>query len=182
MGSSGPPILVVMGVSGCGKSTIAALLAAELGWDVAEGDDLHPAANVAKMAAGHPLDDDDRRPWLEAVGRWIQQHVDTGRPGIITCSALKRAYRDQLRGPQVTFVYLHGTREQIASRLAHRRGHYMPATLLDSQFADLEPPGDDERALWVDTGPTPAAQVAQIVDALGRPGLTDGDSHSEAAG
>jgi carbohydrate kinase (thermoresistant glucokinase family) len=171
-----------MGVSGCGKSTVAALLAAELGWDVAEGDAMHPAANVAKMASGHPLDDEDRRPWLEQVAVWIQQHADARRPGIIACSALKRAYRDRLRRTQVIFVYLHGTREQIAARLTHRRGHYMPVTLLDSQFAALEPPGPDENALWVDITPTPAEQVAGILGALELTGLTGSDPRGEASG
>ena len=138
--TSPPPVLVLMGVSGCGKSTVAALLAGRLGWDFEEGDDLHPAANVAKMAAGHPLDDADRRPWLAAVAAWIRQHTDAGRPGIITCSALKKSYRDVLRGDRVMFVYLAGTREQIAARLAARHGHFMPPALLDSQFATLEPP------------------------------------------
>ena len=119
--------LVLMGVSGCGKSTVAGVLAGRLGWDFGEGDDLHPPENVAKMAAGHPLTDDDRWPWLERVAQWIREHTDAGRPGIITCSALKRSYRDILRGDHVVFVYLHGTREQIATRLAARHGHYMPA-------------------------------------------------------
>jgi carbohydrate kinase (thermoresistant glucokinase family) len=166
------PILVVMGVSGCGKSTIAALLAAELGWDFEECDDLHPAANIAKMAAGHPLNDDDRQPWLNAVQGWIRQHVEQHRPGIITCSALKRTYRDRLRAPQVTFIYLHGTQSKITARLAKRRGHYMPPTLLDSQFADLEPPVDDENALWVDIEPPPGVQVSRILGALGRAGAS----------
>ena len=93
-----------MGVSGCGKSTVAGVLAGRLGWDLGEGDDLHPAANVAKMAAGHPLTDEDRKPWLELVASWIREHTDAGRPGIITCSALKRSYRDVLRGDDVVFV------------------------------------------------------------------------------
>ena len=96
-----PPVLVLMGVSGCGKSTVAALLAGRLGWDLAEGDDLHPAANVDKMAAGHALDDEDRWPWLAKVAEWIGEHTDAGRPGVITCSALKRSYRDVLRGEHV---------------------------------------------------------------------------------
>jgi carbohydrate kinase (thermoresistant glucokinase family) len=161
------PVLVVMGVSGCGKSTVAGLLAGRLGWDLGEGDDLHPAANVAKMASGHPLTDDDRWPWLDLVARWIREHTDAGRPGIITCSALRRSYRDVLRGDHVVFVYLHGTRDQIAARLALRHGHYMPTALLDSQFAALEPPGDDERVLRVDIGPAPDVQADEIVQRLG---------------
>ncbi len=159
-------VLVVMGVSGCGKSTVAGLLAAQLGWDLAEGDDLHPAANVAKMAAGHPLDDADRWPWLGAVAAWIRDHADSGRPAVITCSALKRSYRDLLRGDHVVFVYLAGRREEIARRLAARHGHYMPVALLDSQFDDLEPPAADERSIAVPIGPAADELVAQIVAQL----------------
>jgi gluconokinase/shikimate kinase len=142
------------------------VLAGRLGWDLAEGDDLHPAANIAKMAAGHPLDDADRGPWLERVAEWITAHTTARRPGIITCSALKHRYRDVLRGPDVVFVYLHGTREQIAERLAARHGHFMPSTLLDSQFADLEEPGPDENAIRVEIGGTPAQQAQRIVAEL----------------
>ena len=162
-----PPVLVLMGVTGSGKSTVGGALAARLGWDLGEGDDLHPAANVAKMAAGHPLTDDDRRPWLQRVRGWIDEHVAAGRPGVITCSALKRSYRDVLREPHVVFVHLHGTRDELAARLATRRGHFMPAALLDSQLADLEPPGDDEQALTIEIGPSPGGQAATILHALG---------------
>lgn len=161
------PVLVLMGVSGCGKSTVAAVLAGRLGWDFGEGDDLHPPANVAKMAAGHALTDNDRWPWLERVARWIRERTDAGRPGIITCSALKKAYRDVLRGEDVVFVFLDGTKEQIAERLATRHGHYMPATLLDSQFADLERPGPDEQALRIEIGPTAAVHADEIIAKLG---------------
>jgi gluconokinase len=156
-----------MGVSGCGKSTVAGVLAGRLGWDLGEGDDLHPKANVEKMASGHPLTDDDRWPWLEKVAEWIRERTAAGHPGIITCSALKRSYRDILRGEHVVFVYLHGSREQIATRLQARHGHYMPPALLDSQFADLEPPGADERAVRIDIGPAAAVQASEIVDRLG---------------
>jgi gluconokinase/shikimate kinase len=162
-----PPVLIMMGVSGSGKSTVAGVLAGHLGWDLGEGDDLHPAANVAKMAAGHALTDDDRWPWLALVRGWIDEHVAAGKPGIITCSALKRSYRDTLRDEHVVFVYLAGTREKIAERLAVRHGHFMPAALLDSQFADLEPPGEDECSLLVDLGPSADVQASQIVDRLG---------------
>jgi gluconokinase len=161
--ASGPPVLVLMGVSGCGKSTIGRLLAAQLGWDFAEGDDLHPAANVAAMAAGHPLTDADRAPWLRRVAAWIDAQRAQGRPGIITCSALKRRYRDELRGGAVTFVYLAGSPELIAGRLARRSGHFMPAALLASQFADLEPPGPDEAAVTIDVALPPDQQVDRIV-------------------
>jgi carbohydrate kinase (thermoresistant glucokinase family) len=159
-------VLVLMGVSGSGKSTVAGVLAGRLTWDLEEGDDLHPAANVAKMASGHPLTDDDRWPWLDRVAAWISSELEAGRNGIITCSALKRRYRDRLRGPGVTFVYLNGSRELIAQRLTRRQGHYMPPGLLDSQFADLEPPGADENALSIDIGPSAAEQAGRIIAAL----------------
>jgi carbohydrate kinase (thermoresistant glucokinase family) len=161
------PVLVLMGVSGCGKSTVAALIAGRLGWDLAEGDDMHPRANVEKMASGHPLEDSDRWPWLDRVTSWITEHTDAGEPGIVTCSALKRRYRDVLRGDRVVFVHLAGTREQIAERLTVRHGHFMPAGLLSSQFADLEPPGPDERALTVDIGAAPSGEAAEIMRWLG---------------
>ncbi len=164
-----PVVLVLMGVSGCGKSTVAGLLAGRLGWDLGEGDALHSPENVTTMAAGRALTDEDRGPWLERVAAWIGEHLAAGRPGIVTCSALKRRYRDLLRGEhaeQVVFVYLHGTREQIAARLALRHRHYMPAALLDSQFADLEPPGEDEHAIWIDIGPPPSVQADEIVQRL----------------
>lgn len=162
-------VAVLMGVSGCGKSTIAGVLAARTGWDLCEGDDLHPAENVTKMAAGRALTDADRWPWLRALAGWIRDHTEAGRPGIVTCSALKRSYRDVLRGPDVLFVYLHGTREQIAARLAARHGHYMPRSLLDSQFATLEPPDEAEHALWIDIGPPPGQQADEILRHLASP-------------
>jgi gluconokinase len=157
-----------MGVSGCGKSTIAQLLSERLGWPFEEGDSLHPAANVVKMAAGHPLTDADRWPWLEKVADWIEDELDAGRSGIITCSALKRSYRDILdrRGSGVEFVYLAGTHAEIAARLGHREGHFMPASLLDSQFATLEEPAPDEPAIRVDIEPGAAQVVANIITEL----------------
>ncbi len=148
-----PPVavIVVMGGSGAGKSTVARRVARRLGWDFEEGDALHPTANVAKMAAGVPLTDEDRRPWLEAVASWIDAELDAGRHGVITCSALKRAYRDQLRRPGVMFVYLDVPRAELQRRLARRRGHFMPASLLDSQLATLEPPTVDEDAVTIGT-------------------------------
>jgi gluconokinase/shikimate kinase len=160
------PVLVIMGVSGGGKSTVAGLLAGSLGWDLAEGDDMHPAANIAKMAAGHPLDDADRWPWLARVAEWIRAHTADGRPGIVTCSALKRSYRDKLRDPSVVFVYLAGSRELIARRLAARQGHFMPAALLDSQFAVLEPPGPDEQAITVDVTDSAASEAGYVIRTL----------------
>ena len=162
-----PVVLVLMGVSGSGKSTIAALLAGQLGWDFEEGDDLHPPANVAKMHAGHPLDDEDRKPWLARVAQWIKEHTDAGRPGIITCSALKRSYRDVLRGEHVVFVHVAGSQEAIAARLASRHGHYMPPSLLESQFATLEPPAPDERSITIGINATAAHEAAEVVKVLG---------------
>ncbi len=161
------PVLVLMGVSGCGKSTVAGLLAGRLGWDLEEGDDLHPAANVEKMAAGHALDDADRWPWLDRVAAWIHGHTGAGNPGIITCSALKKSYRDVLRGEHVVFVYLAGTHEQIARRLAARHGHFMPVTLLDSQFASLEPPTPDEESITVDIEASSSLEADEIIERLG---------------
>ena len=166
-----PAVLVLMGVSGCGKTTIGELLAERLLWPYEEGDALHPPANVAKMAAGHPLDDADRAPWLAKVADWVDARLDAGESGVITCSALKRSYRALIdrRGAGVEGVYLHGSRELIASRLAGRHGHFMPPTLLDSQFATLEEPGADEPAIRVEIGEPPAAIAADIVEALGLP-------------
>jgi gluconokinase len=162
-----PPVLVLMGVSGSGKSTVGALLAGRLNWDFEEGDDLHPAANLEKMAAGHPLDDDDRWPWLARVAEWIVVHADAGRPGVITCSALKKRYRDVLRGERIVFVYLAGTREQIAARLAARHDHFMPTSLLDSQFEALEPPTPEENSISIDLAASASAEADEIMARLG---------------
>jgi gluconokinase len=161
-------ILIVMGVSGCGKSTVAALLAGRLGWALVEGDDLHPQANIDKMAHGIPLDDADRAPWLDAIGRRMDQWRGEGIRGVVTCSALKRAYRDTLAGrrPEVCFVYLKGDKALIAERLARRLGHFMPPDLLDSQFAALEEPASDEHALTIPIGPPPKQLVQDIVEQL----------------
>ena len=164
-----PPVLVVMGVSGCGKSTVGGLLAGRLGWDFGEGDALHPQENVDKMATGHPLTDADRWPWLVRVHDWMAEHVRAGRPGVITCSALKRGYRDLLAGgisEHVVFVHLSGDREQLLARLRARQGHFMPAALLDTQLADLEPPAADEQAITIDIDASPTVQTEQIVDML----------------
>jgi gluconokinase/shikimate kinase len=164
-----PRVLILMGVSGCGKSTVAAILASRLGWPFEEGDALHPQANIEKMAAGHPLTDADRGPWLAKVADWIGKRLDAGENGLITCSALKRSYRDLInrRGSGLTFVFLAGSKETIAARLAARHGHFMRASLLDSQFADLEEPAADEPAIRVDIGP-PAAEIAeQIIEDFG---------------
>lgn len=138
------PVVVVMGVSGSGKSTVGGLLAERLGVPYAEADDFHPAANIAKMSAGHPLDDTDRAPWLDAIAAWIAQRG--GRGGVVSCSALRRRYRDQLRTgtPDLFFLHLDGPPELIASRLAARMQHFMPSGLLRSQFDALEPLAADE--------------------------------------
>ena len=164
-----PHILIVMGVSGSGKSTVAALLAGKLGWGLIEGDDLHPPANIEKMAHGIPLDDEDRRPWLEAIGAAMDRWRDRGVNGVLACSALKRAYRDRLAGsrPDVRFIYLKGDKDLIARRLAQRLGHFMPPALLDSQFAALEEPGPDEPVLTIPIGPPPDQLVEAILSALG---------------
>ena len=165
-----PPILVIMGVSGSGKSTVARPLAERLGWPFAEGDDFHPPANIAKMKAGVPLDDADRAPWLAAIAAWIDGQAAAGAAGVVTCSALKRAYRDRLTDgrPQVRIVYLKGSRAVIAARVAKRAHHFMPPSLLASQFADLEPPGPDEHPIVIDIDQPVAAQVEAIVVALGQ--------------
>jgi len=160
------PILIVMGVAGTGKSTVAGLLAERLNWEFQEGDALHPPANVAKMSTGIPLTDEDRWPWLDAIGAWIKEKTKRGEPGILTCSALKRSYRDRLRGPNVIFVFLNGPREVIAARMARRADHFMPPALLNSQLATLEPPTADENVLAVDLGTTPADEVAEVLHAL----------------
>ncbi|AOW94197.1 carbohydrate kinase [Rhodococcus sp. WMMA185] len=157
------PVLVLMGVSGCGKSTVAGIIAGAMGWDLQEGDTLHPPENVAKMDSGIPLTDDDRRPWLELVAAWIREHTDNGLPGIITCSALKRSYRDVLRGPHVVFVHLTGSPEKIGERLTARLDHFMPASLLDTQLATLEPIEPDENAIVVDVGGSPGQVAAEII-------------------
>ena len=160
------PILVVMGVAGTGKSTVAGMLAKHLNWELQEGDDLHPPENVAKMAAGIPLDDDDRWPWLDAIAAWIRNKTERGEPGLVTCSALKRSYRDRLRGPNVVFVFLNGPSEVIEARMARRQHHYMPLSLLHSPLATLEPPGSDENVLEVGLAGTPQEEVAQVLQAL----------------
>jgi ribose 5-phosphate isomerase A len=163
-----PPILVLMGVSGAGKKTVAEELEARLGWSFKEGDTLHPEANVAKMHAGIPLTDADRQPWLESVAAWIDAQSASRQPGIITCSALKRSYRRIVVGgrPEVRLVYLRGSQEVMAGHLAKRSGHFMPASLLQSQIDTLEEPGPDEDPLIVDVGPPAGEVAAQIIRRL----------------
>src|ERR1700682_3486169 len=146
-----PSFIVVMGVSGCGKTTVASLLADRLGWQLAGADMFHSPANIGKMRSGSALTDEDRWPWLAAIANWIDAARATGKPGIITCSALKRRYREIIVGerPDVRLVYLKGNYDLIARRLGARKHHYMPVGLLQSQFDALEEPGPDEKALVV---------------------------------
>jgi carbohydrate kinase (thermoresistant glucokinase family) len=162
------PIAFIMGVSGSGKSTIGRALAQRFGWVFQEGDALHPPENVAKMHAGLPLDDDDRAPWLRAVAARIDKWRQWGEAGVITCSALKRKYRDAIIGdrPEVRLVYLTGSPALIAQRLAGRSGHFMPSSLLESQLATLEPPGADENALSVAIDAPVERVVARIAARL----------------
>ena len=159
-----PAVLVVMGVSGSGKTTVAALLAGRLGWEYVDADDFHPPANIRKMHGGTPLDDTDRWPWLHAMAAWIDATRAVGRHGILACSALKHAYRDVLIGDRadVRLVYLQGDKPLIAARQAARHNHFMPATLVDSQFAALEPPSPKERPITVSVLPHPPEIVNQI--------------------
>ena len=167
-------ILLVMGVSGSGKTTVGALLAGRLQWPYADADDFHPPENLRKMRAGEPLTDEDRLPWLQAIGAWIDEQIAAGRHGVVSCSALKRSYRDVLRGPasrtdrsQLQLIYLEGDRHLIAQRMATRHGHFFPESLLDSQFRDLEPPGPDEHPIVVQVGGTPQQTTDEILSKLG---------------
>jgi gluconokinase len=157
-----------MGVSGSGKSTIGSALAKHLGWQFEDGDALHPPRNIAKMRAGQALDDDDRAPWLVTIRARIESWCEAETPGIITCSALKRRYRDAIIGDRaaVRLIYLEGSQALIAGRLAARRGHFMPASLLDSQFAALEPPTAEEEPILTSIDAPVAAIVDHIVTAL----------------
>jgi len=161
-----PCALVVMGVSGSGKSTIAQKLAERLGWRYEDGDKFHPASNVAKMSAGQPLTDEDRRPWLQAIAGEIDRICEAGQRAVIACSALKHAYRDILvhGRSDVRIIFLKGTQALIAHRLAMRKGHFMPAGLLDSQFKTLEPPDQSERPVTVSID----ASVETIIDDIVR--------------
>jgi gluconokinase len=172
--STGDPqstTLVVMGVSGSGKSTVGRAVADTLGWTFAEGDDLHPPANVAAMASGHPLGDEERWPWLRAVAASIGEAESTGENLVVTCSALKRSYRDLLVDghPSVRFCLIDVSPEELRRRLAERRGHYMPASLLHSQLDTLEPLGLDEPGFVVTADTGPAAVLAAVLDALTSP-------------
>jgi gluconokinase len=162
-------VLVLTGVSGAGKTTVANILSGRLGWPFQEGDALHPASNIEKMTAGQPLSDEDRRRWIETVAEWVEKRLGASENGLITCSALKRSYRDvinrHLRG--VMFVYLAGSKATIAPRLAARQAHFMPSSLLDSQFADLDDLQPDEPHIRVDIGPPPGEIADGILRDLG---------------
>jgi gluconokinase len=167
-GLDGASVIVVMGVSGSGKSTIASMLAHRLHWTYEDGDWFHPHANVEKMHHGEPLTDEDRWPWLRAIAMWIDETRQAGGHGIVACSALKRAYRDILIGDRrdVRIVFLKGDRELIARRIAARADHFMPPALLDSQFAALEEPAADEHPIVVSIAPHPREIVDDIVKKL----------------
>lgn len=162
-------VIVVMGVAGTGKTTVGRLLADALALPYAEGDAFHPAANVAKMSAGTALDDADRRPWLDSIGEWMRNRAGHGG-GVVAASSLKRVYRDRLRSisPGTVFVHLTGERPLIEERMAARKGHFMPTTLLDSQFATLEPLQADEPGVVVDVSGTPAEITERALAALRR--------------
>lgn len=166
-----PTVAVVMGVSGSGKTTLGEALAKRLGWDFQEGDDLHPPANIAKMRAGIPLTDADRAPWLAKVEAWVADELRQGRSGVIACSALKRAYRDEIVAGRanVRLVFLKGDHDLIAGRLAQRHGHFMPPSLLDSQFEALEAPAPSEHAIEIDVSQPLESNVAKAAaDLRGR--------------
>ncbi|MFD5752484.1 gluconokinase [Streptomyces sp. NPDC127033] len=171
------PLIVVMGVTGTGKTTIGPLIAAELGVPYAEGDSFHPRANIDKMSAGTPLDDADRAPWLDAIGAWAQRREGLG--GVVSSSALKRIYRDRLRAatPGIIFVHLTGDRSLIEKRMSQRQGHFMPTTLLDSQIATLQPLEADERGVAVDVAGSPEEITERAVAAL-HP-LAEGTHHDQ---
>ena len=160
------PLVVVMGVTGVGKSTLGQLLAGRLGLAFADADDFHPMDNVAKMSAGTPLTDEDRRPWLDAIAAHLAAH--RGRGAVVTCSALKRAYRDRLRAPvpELRLVFLYGEPELVAARQAARQGHFMPPSLVASQFATLEAPAPEEAAIALDVGQPPEALAEATIAAL----------------
>jgi gluconokinase len=163
-----PLVIVLMGVSGCGKSTTGAALSKRLGWPFRDADSFHPPANIAKMSRGVPLNDEDRWPWLAAIAQWIDARCAAGKPGIVSCSALKRAYRSRIVGARegVQLVYLKGDMGLIGQRLQARKDHFMPASLLESQFAALEEPGADERPVVVSIALSPPRVAQTIIERL----------------
>ncbi|MET7519332.1 gluconokinase, GntK/IdnK-type [Streptomyces sp. NPDC005480] len=165
-----PQMVLVVGVAGSGKSTVGRLLAERLGWEYRDADEFHSEANQAKMAAGHALTDSDRAPWLEAIGAWMDREIAAGLQAVVTCSALKRVYRDKLLAgrPEVLLVYLHGSHELLEARLAARHGHFFPADLLDSQLAVLQEPEPDEHPLVVEIDQPPEEVVAAVLSLMPR--------------
>ena len=176
MASTSPCALIVMGVSGSGKTTIGEMLAARISWRYEDADTFHPPSNVTKMSAGQPLTDEDRWPWLKAIAAEIDRVCAAGERAVIGCSALRRAYRDVLvhGRDDIRIVYLKGTQALIADRLAQRKGHFMPPALLTSQFTTLEPPTDDERAVIVSIDGSVEAIVEEIVRQLALPATEPG--------
>jgi gluconokinase len=182
-------IIIVAGVSGSGKTTVGALLAGRLHWGFADADDFHPAVNIAKMQAGIPLTDEDRWPWLYAIAAWMDQRIARGEPAVVTCSALRRSYRDLLLDgrPEATLVFLAADRALLARRLATRHDHFFPAELLDTQLATVEPLQPGERGFTVAAGDDPAETVAAILAVLwpchaarpGAGGACGGDHEAE---
>ncbi len=166
--SGTPDVIVVMGVSGSGKSTVAKGIATTMGWKFAEGDEFHPKANVEKMASGQPLTDEDRWPWLRLIGDWISERVSHGQSAVVACSALRRAYRDLLREgrPQVRFCHVNADTEVIEERMENREGHYMPASLLASQIAALEDLEDDEPGVVISNEGSRAEVLDRALRAL----------------
>ncbi len=164
-----PPQVVVMGVSSVGKTTVAKGLSTFLGWTFAEGDAFHPEANVAKMEAGTPLTDEDRWPWLRSIGDWVSEQIAAGEPSVVTCSALRRVYRDLLREgrPQVRFLHLTAGEDLVADRMEHRRGHSLPTSLLHSQYETLEELDPDEPGVVVTVDGTPPEVLHRSLEALG---------------
>jgi gluconokinase len=164
-----PVIVVVMGVSGSGKTTLATGIAHRMGWEFQEGDELHPPENVAKMSRGEPLTDEDRAPWLAAIGRWMDARLAAGESAVLTCSALRRAYRDNLRNGRSGVVFCHVTAgaDRIRERIEQRRGHYMPPSLLPSQLATLEPLAADEPGVTVAAEGRPDDVLGAALQRLG---------------
>jgi len=162
------PNIVIMGVAACGKSSLGQALADKLGRPFIEGDSYHPAANIARMQAGIPLTDEDRASWLEQLANILHQGWSTKQHVVLSCSALKRRYRDTLRqgNPGLVFLYLAGSQSLIAERMVQRTSHFMPATLLDSQFRDLEPPGSDENVITLDISQPPSQLLRQAMSQL----------------
>lgn len=164
-----PKLLLLMGVSGCGKTTTGQRLSRILGWPFRDGDSFHPPQNIAKMSSGLPLTDEDRWPWIDAIGAWMDEQIQTGQSAVVSCSALRKAYRIRLTAgrPEVQLVFLKGPREVIAERLARRKSHFMPASLLESQFAALEEPRGGERPLIVSVTLPPNRVIDRILVGAG---------------